>query len=210
MMIGMNSDKGTVHIVDDDASFRTAIGRLLRASGYGVAAYETGIEALSRISNNERGCILLDLRMPGLSGIELQENLTKAGHSLPIIFVSGHGDISTSVKAIKAGAEDFLTKPVSKAVLIPAIERALEHYDKGHEHVARINAIRGAIATLTPREHEVFALVVLGLLNKQIAHELGTAERTVKAHRHSVMEKLKAKSVAELVSIAVQIGQPVA
>jgi FixJ family two-component response regulator len=206
----MNSYKGVVHIVDDDASFRTAIGRILRVSGYQVVAYETGIEALGRIPSDERGCILLDLRMPGLSGVELQKELTKAGNSLPIIFISGHGDISTSVKTIKAGADDFLTKPVSKAVLIRAIHRALEHYDKGHEHVVRINSLRVAIATLTPREHEVFALVVLGRLNKQIAHELGTVERTVKAHRHSVMEKLKAKSVAELVSIAVQVGQPVA
>jgi len=206
----MNSQQNVVHIVDDDPSFRTAIGRLLRASGYRVAIYETGFQALQNLPNDERGCILLDVRMPGLSGLQLQEHLAKMRHPLPIIFISGHGDIATSVRAIKAGAEDFLTKPVTKDALLSAISRALAHYDEGHEHVARLNSLRALISTLTPREHEVFALVVLGRLNKQIAHELGTAERTVKAHRHSVMEKLRASSVAELVSIAVQIGQPVA
>jgi FixJ family two-component response regulator len=206
----MISQQSVVHIVDDDPSFRTAIARLLRASGYRVAIYETGSQALENLPSDERGCILLDMRMPGLNGLQLQTHLAKMGHALPIIFISGHGDIATSVQAIKAGAEDFLTKPVTKDALLSAITRALLHYDEGHEHVARINSLRALFSTLTVREREVFALVVLGRLNKQIAHQLGTAERTVKAHRHSVMEKLGAKSVAELVSIAVQIGQPVA
>ena len=206
----MNSRQDVIHVVDDDASFRKAMYRLLRASGYRVVLHESGAQALEKISNDDRGCILLDVQMPGLNGIELQERLEKVGNALPIVFISGHGDIPTSVRVIKAGAEDFLTKPVSKDVLLAAIKRALEHYDEGHEHVSLINSLRARICTLTAREQEVFALVVLGRLNKQIAYQLGTAERTVKAHRHSVMEKLGARSVAELVSIAVKIGHPVA
>jgi FixJ family two-component response regulator len=206
----MMSQSAVVHIVDDDASFRIAIDRLLRASGYRTVLHKTGVEALNGISKEERGCILLDVQMPKLNGMELQAQFIKSGLALPIIFISGHGDISTSVRAIKAGADDFLTKPVSKKVLLPAIKRALDLYDTGHEHVVRTNSLCALVASLTAREYEVFSLVVHGRLNKQIAYELGTAERTVKAHRHSVMQKLKAKSVAELVSIAVQIGQPVA
>jgi FixJ family two-component response regulator len=206
----MNSRNNVIHVVDDDASFRKSIYRLLSVSGYRVVLHESGERALENISNADRGCILLDLQMSGLNGIELQERLEKVGNALPIIFISGHGDISASVRAIKAGAEDFLTKPVSKDVLLGAIMRALEHYDQGQENVSLINSLRARFGTLTARENEVFALVVLGRLNKQIAHQLGTAERTVKAHRHSVMQKLEAKSVAELVSIAVKLGHPVA
>jgi FixJ family two-component response regulator len=206
----MNSRNNVIHVVDDDASFRKSIYRLLSVSGYRVVLHESGERALKNISNADRGCILLDLQMSGLNGVELQERLEKVGNALPIIFISGHGDISASVRAIKAGAEDFLTKPVSKDVLLGAITRALEHYDQGQEHVSLINSLRARFGTLTARENEVFALVVLGRLNKQIAHQLGTAERTVKAHRHSVMQKFGAKSVAELVSIAVKIGHPVA
>jgi FixJ family two-component response regulator len=206
----MNSRNNVIHVVDDDASFRKSIYRLLSVSGYRVVLHESGERALENISNADRGCILLDLQMSGLNGIELQERLEKVGNALPIIFISGHGDISASVRAIKAGAEDFLTKPVSKDVLLGAITRALEHYDQGQEHVSLINSLRARFGALTARENEVFALVVLGRLNKQIAHQLGTAERTVKAHRHSVMQKFGAKSVAELVSIAVKLGHPVA
>ena len=206
----MNSRNNVIHVVDDDASFRKSIYRLLSVSGYRVVLHESGERALENISNVDRGCILLDLQMSGLNGIELQERLEKVGNALPIIFISGHGDISASVRAIKAGAEDFLTKPVSKDVLLGAITRALEHYDQGQEHVSLINSLRARFGALTARENEVFALVVLGRLNKQIAHQLGTAERTVKAHRHSVMQKFGAKSIAELVSIAVKLGHPVA
>jgi len=206
----MNSRNNVIHVVDDDASFRKSIYRLLSVSGYRVVLHDSGDRALENISNVDRGCILLDLQMSGLNGIELQERLEKVGNALPIIFISGHGDISASVRAIKAGAEDFLTKPVSKDVLLGAITRALEHYDQGQEHVSLINSLRARFGTLTARENEVFALVVLGRLNKQIAHQLGIAERTVKAHRHSVMQKLEAKSVAELVSIAVKLGHQVA
>ena len=134
---------------------------------------------------------MLDVRMPGLSGPELQARLVEAGNPLPIVFLTGHGDIPTSVQAIKAGAEDFLSKPVSKKTLIDAIQRALVRYEEARERSLRLGALRALVASLTPRESQVFALVVRGKLNKQIAHELGTSERTIKAHRHAIMEKLK-------------------
>jgi RNA polymerase sigma factor (sigma-70 family) len=149
---------------------------------------------------------LLDLQMSGLSGLELQNRLAQLEHGLPIVFLTGHGDIPTSVRAIKAGAEDFLSKPVTKGKLIEAVERALERYERARVHHERIDALRGLVAKLTPREREVFSLVVTGRLNKQIAHDLGTSERTVKAHRHSIMEKLQVRSVAEMVQIAERLG----
>ena len=152
------------------------------------------------------GCILLDVRMPGVSGPELQARLVAAGNPLLIVFLTGHGDIPTSVKAIKAGAEDFLSKPVSRKTLVEAIQRALVRYEETRERNLRLDASRALVASLTPRESEVFALVVRGKLNKQIAHELGTSERTIKAHRHAVMEKLKVQSLAEAVSIAERLG----
>ena len=196
-----------VHIVDDDPSFRKAIGRLLRQAGYEVASYEGAHQMLDRLPDESRpSCILLDVRLPGLTGPELQGRLAERGFSLPIIFLTGHADIPTSVQAIKAGAEDFLTKPVSKDKLISAIDRAVAGHEATREHRDRLDAMRTLVASLTPREREVFKLVVRGRLNKQIGHELGTTERTVKAHRHKVMEKIEFQSVAELVSIAEQLG----
>jgi RNA polymerase sigma factor (sigma-70 family) len=195
-----------VHIVDDDAAFRTAIARLLQACGYQVALYESGDRLLESAPGPEPGCILLDIRMTGLGGLELQDRLHERGIILPIVFLTGYGDIPSSVRAIKAGAEDFLSKPVSKETLLAAVERALARYQEAHERHARLAALRALVDTLTPRESEVFALVVRGKLNKQIAHELGTSERTIKAHRHSIMEKLQVQSVAEAVSIAARLG----
>jgi len=195
-----------VHIVDDDAGFRTAIARLLQASGYRVALYESGDRLLESVPGCEPGCILLDIRMTGLGGLELQDRLLERGIILPIVFLTGYGDIPTSVRAIKAGAEDFLSKPVSKETLLAAVERALARYQEAHERQVRLASLRALVDTLTPRENEVFALVVRGNLNKQIAHQLGTSERTIKAHRHSIMEKLKVQSVAEAVSIAARLG----
>ena len=198
---------GLVHIVDDDASFRTSIGRLLQASGYDAKTYVSGNQFLEQLPEDSRpSCILLDVRIPDLTGPELQERLAELGSPLPIIFLTGHGDISTSVKAIKAGAEDFLTKPVAKDTLIDAIGRAIARYRAARERRDRLNALRGHLATLTPREREVFELVVRGKLNKQIAHELGTTERTIKAHRRKIMDKAGAQSLAELVSIAERLG----
>jgi FixJ family two-component response regulator len=202
----MTATAPVLHVVDDDASFRTAIGRLLRAYGYEVVLYQSGDEFLESPGNKEPGCILLDIRMPGLSGLELQDRLRKLDSILPIVFLTGHGDIPTSVRAIKAGAEDLLSKPVEKKVLIEAIERALARYRERRAEHDRLDALRSLVLALTPRETEVFGLMVRGKLNKQIAHELGTSERTIKAHRHSIMQKLQVQSVAEAVSIAERLG----
>jgi len=195
-----------LHVIDDDASFRTAIGRLLRASGYEVVLYQSGDEFLESPRREEPGCILLDIRMPGLSGLELQDRLRRMDSILPIVFLTGHGDIPTSVRAIKAGAEDLLSKPVEKKVLIEAIERALARYRERRVEHDRLDTMRALVFALTPRETEVFGLMIRGKLNKQIAHELGTSERTIKAHRHSIMQKLQVQSVAEAVSIAERLG----
>jgi RNA polymerase sigma factor (sigma-70 family) len=195
-----------IHIVDDDASFRTAIARLLRASGYDVALYESGDQLANNPPGSEPGCILLDVQMAGLDGLQLQDRLATAELSLPIVFVTGQGDIPMSVRAIKAGADDFLSKPVSKQTLLPAIENALARYREHREHHNRLGALRSLLATLTPRERQVFDLVVRGKLNKQIAYQLGAAERTIKAHRQKIMEKLRTGSVAELVSVAERLG----
>jgi len=196
-----------VHVVDDDASFRTAIARLLRASGYEVVVYESAQALLERLPDDGvANCVLLDVQIPGLSGPELQNRLTELGSALPIVFLTGHGDIPTSVQTIKAGAEDFLTKPVPKDILIGAIERAVMRHRVTQEQNARLNSLRSLIATLTPREREVFNLIVRGKMNKQIAFELGIAERTIKAHRQRVMEKAGVQTLAELVSIAERLG----
>src|ERR1700730_16050852 len=195
-----------IHVVDDDASFRTAISRLLTASGYEVAAYESAAAFLRDIHNDRAGCILLDVQMPALGGLQLQEEFAKLPHGWPIIFMTGHGDIPTTVRAIKAGAEDFLSKPVSRQTLLEAIERALVRYSTTRQGQDQLNSLRSLISTLTPREGEVFSLMVRGKLNKQIAFQLGTSERTIKAHRHMVMHKLQVQSFAEAVSIAERAG----
>jgi FixJ family two-component response regulator len=195
-----------VHIVDDDKAFRTAIGRVIEASGFRVACYASGDEILTHLPNSEPGCILLDLQMPGLSGSELQDRLAEEVPLLPIVFLTGHGNIGATVRAMKAGAEDFLEKPASREALLEAIERALLLNRKRRMEHERIHALRMLIASLTPREFQVFGLIVRGKLNKQIAYELSTSERTVKAHRHSIMEKLGVHSLAEAVSIAERLG----
>ena len=195
-----------IHVVDDDRSFRTALARLLRASGYEVVDYDSAASFLRSIEHSKPGCILLDVQMPTLGGLRLQEELAKLSHAWPIIFLTGHGDIPTSVLAIKAGAEDFLTKPVPSKTLLAAIDRALVRYESLQKNHDQLNSFKSLIATLTPRESQVFALMVRGKLNKQIAFELGTSERTIKAHRHMVMHKLNVQSFAEAVSIAERLG----
>jgi FixJ family two-component response regulator len=199
---------GLVHVVDDDASFRVAIERRLRHAGYEVEAHSSAQHLLDWLpgSAEKPGCILLDLQMPGLDGLELQSRLTVLGSILPIVFVSGHSDIPRTVRAIKAGADDFLTKPIPSDQMIAAIERALARCDLLRSQRTELDFFHGLIASLTPRERQVFSLIVRGKMNKQIASELGTTERTVKAHRHEVMEKLQAQSLAELVSRAVRLG----
>jgi FixJ family two-component response regulator len=198
--------KAKIYVIDDDSSVRTALGRLLRSMGYDVRLLESAGEFMQQMETAERGCILLDVQMPGLTGPQLQEQLIKTGCDLPIIFLTGHGDLPTSVRAIKGGAEDFLAKPARKEVLAEAIERALKRYDEAYERNARNKLHREHLMQLTPRESQVLNLVVRGKMNKQIAYELGASERTIKAHRHSIVEKLKVRSVAELVSIAEHTG----
>lgn len=196
-----------VHIVDDDASFRTATGRLLRVCGYEVAMYESAEQLLAQIPDGAgSSCILLDVQIPGLSGPELQRRLAELGSTLPIVFLTGHGDIPTSVRAIKAGADDFLTKPVPKDRLLNAIERAVARSRASLEKSSRLDALRQLVSTLTPRERQVLESVARGKMNKQIASELGPSERTIKAHRQKVMEKLGIRSLSELVLIAERLG----
>ena len=198
---------GLVHIVDDDASFRTAMERRLRKAGYEVEIYPSAQDLLDRLpSENESGCILLDVRIPGLSGPELQGRLSELGSTLPIVFLTGYADVQTTVRAIKAGAEDFLTKPVSSEELLGAVERALAHHQIARSTRSKLDVVHAHVAKLTPRERQVFDLVIRGKTNKQVANALGATERTIKAHRHKVMEKLQVQSLAELVSIAERAG----
>ena len=187
-------------------SFRTAMGNLLMACGFGVVACESATQLLDMSLGDEHACILLDVQMAGLSGPQLQDRLAELGCRLPIVFISGHGDIPTTVQAIKAGAEDFLTKPVEKERLLAAIERALVRSAEMRQQEGQTAALRERLSRLTPREHEVLAMLVRGKLHKQIAHELGTAERTVKLHRHNLMEKFEVRSLAELAVIAERLG----
>jgi RNA polymerase sigma factor (sigma-70 family) len=198
---------GLVHVVDDDASFRTAVERRLKLAGYDVETYVSAQQLLDRLPGAEkRGCILLDVQMPGLSGLDLQSRLIERGSILPIVFVTGYADTPATVRAIKSGAEDFLTKPASSVVLIDAIERAMARYESAHHQRNELDSLRVLVASLTPRERQVFNLIVRGKINKQVAHELGTTERTVKAHRHQVMEKMQVASLAELVTNAERLG----
>lgn len=196
-----------VHIVDDDASFRTAMERRLKKAGYEVAVYPSAQNLLDRLPNEgEPGCILLDVRIPGLSGPELQDRLSELGSTLPIVFLTGYADVQTTVRTIKAGAEDFLTKPVSSEHLLAAVERALAHQVAARGQRDKLDTVRACIAMLTPREREVFELVIRGKTNKQVGKMLGATERTIKAHRHRVMEKMQVQSLAELVSLAERVG----
>ncbi|MBV9492480.1 MAG: response regulator transcription factor [Verrucomicrobia bacterium] len=192
-----------VHVVDDDPSLRTAVTRLLRATGYDARPYASVADFLLAQSGDLHGCVLLDVRMPGgPSGLELQEALAKRGDTVPIVFLTGHGDIPTSVRAMKAGAVDFLTKPVERRSLLAAVRTALAREAQMQTTRERWRQARRGLGRLTPREREIFAGVIKGQLNKQIAADLGTAERTVKAHRARVMEKMGVRSVAELVHLA--------
>ena len=189
------SEKPIVHVVDDDDSLRKAVTRLLRAAGYDVRAYASAGEfVLANRENNRRGCVLLDVRMPGPSGLDLQEALAREEEPLPVIFLTAYGDVPTSVRAMKAGAVDFLTKPIKRDVLLSAVRIALARDLRLHTSHEQRRDLRMRFTKLTPRERDVFDLVV--------AAELGMAERTVKAHRAQVMAKMQATSLAELVHLA--------
>lgn len=194
-----------IHIVDDDPSIRSALARLLEAGGFAVQSYDSAERFVDAAPREARGCILLDLNMPGIDGLELQARLAHAGNLLPIVFLTGSGDFESSVRAIKAGAEDFLAKPVRGEALFDAIGRALQRHDAARRERQDLQTLTARMHSLTPREREVFHLVVLGLLNKQIAYQLGNTERTVKEQRRSVMEKMGVASLAELVLCAARL-----
>ncbi len=203
----MTSAGPIVRVVDDDASFRRAVERLLKAAGFDVKSFASATEVLTRPELDAPGCILLDLQMPGLNGLELQEALAKAGHSPPIIFLTGHGDIQTSVQAMRRGAEDFLTKLAPKKELLDAVRRALDRDARERTEESRREALRQRFAALTPRELEVLTHVVQGQLNKQIAADLGIHERTVKLHRTAITTKLGVSSTAELTRLWLEAGE---
>jgi FixJ family two-component response regulator len=195
-----------VFVVDDDASVRKGLTRLLNSAGYAVEAYASAREFLAREPHPGPCCLVLDVRMPGLTGLELQEQLTAGGRRVSIVFVTGHVDVPKSVQAMKAGAVDLLTKPVDATDLIAAVQRCLVKSAQDLSAETRVTEVQRRVKLLTAREMEVFALVVTGMLNKQIAGALGIGEKTVKVHRARVMEKMRAGSVAELVRLADAVG----
>jgi RNA polymerase sigma factor (sigma-70 family) len=198
---------GLVHIVDDDASFRNAMERRLKQAGYEVATYALAQHLLDSMpSESVPSCILLDVQIPGVNGVTLQTRLSELGSTLPIIFLTAHADIRVTVRAIKAGADDFLTKPVTSDNLLRAIERALARHQTSRDLQNKLDVVRARIGTLTPRERQVFELVIRGKTNKDVARALGRTERTIKAHRQRVMEKMRVQSLAELVSLAERVG----
>jgi FixJ family two-component response regulator len=202
----MSDETAIVYLVDDDPSILRALTRLLRAGGHAVSAFRSPRDFLAQHDAAVPGCVVLDLAMPGLNGLELQAALAAAGCRRPIVFLSGHGDVPSSVRAMKAGAVDFLTKPVSELDLLAAIGRAIESDRVMRRARAELQAIGERLNTLTPREREVLRHVVSGQLNKQIAADLGTVEKTVKVHRSRVMEKMGVRSLADLVRMAERVG----
>jgi len=195
-----------VFVIDDDPSIREAITNLIRSVGMSVQAFGSAKDFMASSRPNAPACLVLDVRMPGLSGLELRRELTDAGISIPIIFITGHGDIPMSVRAMKAGAVEFLTKPFRDQDLLDAIEQAIDRDRELRKQQAGIADLRDRFERLTPREREVMELVVAGLLNKQIAVRLGISEITVKLHRHQVMEKMKADSLADLVRMSEKLS----
>jgi FixJ family two-component response regulator len=198
-----------IFLVDDDSSVLYALSRLLREAGFDVDAYQSSCDFLHHYDVETPGCAILDLALGNSSGLDIQQILTSRGDSRPIIFITGQGDVTTSVQAMKAGALDFLTKPVVEELLLKVVRHALEQDRLSREESARISAIGERLASLTPREHEVLASVIAGRLNKQIAAELTIAEKTVKVHRARVMSKMAVRSVAELVRIVQRASIPV-
>ena len=196
----------TVFIVDDDPSFRDSLQFLLGAAGLGVRSFPSARDFLDGADPETPGCLLLDVRMPGMSGLDLQNELANAGISLPIIFITGHGTVPMSVRAMKAGAVDFLQKPFDEQDLLDAIHQAVEQDRQARMERDELREIQKRINSLTAREYQVFTLLVSGMLNKQVAYRLGTTERTIKAHRSRIMEKTKAESLTDLVRHAEKLG----
>ena len=201
----METEDPIVYIVDDDEAIRKSLARLLLSAGFDVVSYSDAHQFLDNASNTATGCLILDIRLPGVSGLELQSLLAQNGFSLPIVFITGHGDIPMSVSAMKAGAIDFLTKPFDDVELINAVEVAIQHHARIQQEEAEMIELRARYDLLTRREKEVFSHVVTGRLNKQIAFDLDVAEKTIKVHRARVMEKMEARTFADLVRMGEQL-----
>jgi len=203
----MSEDTCVIRIVDDDAAFLVAIARLLKAAGFVVRTYTSAAELFANLGD-EGGCVVADLRMPEMNGLDLQEALSRETNPLPVIFLTGEGDIPTTVKAMRQGAEDFLTKRGPKEDLLAAVDRALARDTRQRAERAQLRALHARIDTLTPRERDVLREVVAGRLNKQIAWDLGISERMVKLHRTAITTKLQVRSVAELTRLVQAAGLP--
>jgi FixJ family two-component response regulator len=198
----------TIFLVDDDPAVRRSLTRVLLEGGFSVEAYDSAEAFLARPDLGARGCLVLDVTMPGLDGMQLQRRLSEAGQAMPIVFLTGHGDIPMSVQAMKAGAADFLTKPVASDALLGAVRTAIEREESVRQARAEFAGLEQRFATLTVREREVLAAVVSGKLNKQIAAELGVIEQTIKFHRARIMDRMQAHTLAELMHMAARINTP--
>ncbi len=198
----MTEIKPTIFIIDDDPSIRQSAQMMLESLGFNVKTFISGQDFLKTKVEGDLGCIILDVRMPGISGLDLQEKLVRARTSLPVIFITGHGTVPMSVRAMKAGAVDFLQKPFEEQELLDAINRAITRQKEKKSRMEETEKLRQRIRTLTCREYEVFSLLVAGMANKEIAFKLGTSDRTVKFHRANIMEKTNSSSLADLVHIA--------
>ena len=202
----MVTPQTTVFVIDDDPSFRRSTEMLIESAGLSVQTFNSAEEFLRGRRPDAPACLVLDVRLPQLSGLDLQRELAKAGVQIPIIFITGHGDIPMTVQAMKAGAVEFLTKPFREQEFLDAIHRAINSDRAARLQRAKLSDLRGRYQALTPREREVMAHVVTGMLNKQIAHELGTTEKTIKVHRGHLMQKMGVKSLADLVRTAERLG----
>jgi FixJ family two-component response regulator len=202
----VTEENPVIYVVDDDTSVRKAIERLLRSAGHDAKTFASPLEFLAFSFPDAPGCLILDIKMPELSGLELQDRLAEKGISFPIIFITGHGTVPASVKAFKSGAMDFLQKPFEDKIFLEAVSRGIEKHRRLRQEQKVMEALRAKLDTLTQRECEVFRLVVAGMLNKQIAFDLGTTEKTIKVHRGRVMQKMCAQSLADLVRVAEKLG----
>jgi FixJ family two-component response regulator len=202
----MNYRQATVYVVDDDPSVRTGLARLLKSVGLSVKTFASAQEFLEQADSGEPGCAIVDLRMPAMSGLELQEQLRARHLDLPVIFLSAFGTVTASVQALKRGALDFLEKPVDDQVLLDAVFQALERDRENRLQQAEVRAIQDRLASLTPREFEVLTLIITGMLNKQVGYELGTTEKTIKVHRARILGKMNCDSLAQLVRLAEKAG----